>query len=88
MSRLGCSHGYGYGLEVTHLSKQYDMRALTQSSSEPRHVTYGIHADLSLAYYTLIMSVQILYRVLQRDHVRFLRLVDMVNDARQSRRLT
>ena len=76
------------GFLIAHLTNQNNIRCLTERCAKPRHVAFGIQADFSLGNDTLIMTMQILDRILQRDHMGIACLVDLVNDAGQCGTLT
>ncbi len=76
------------GFFITHLADQDDIRSLTERCAKTGYIAFCIQADLSLSYNTLIMAVQILDRILQRDNVSIARFVDLINDAGKSRALT
>ena len=74
--------------EVTHLADQDDIRVLTQDGAQALRVGLRISADLALIDDALVRRVDVLDRVLQRDDVLVPRVIDLVEDRRQRRRLT
>ena len=76
------------GFFIAHLTNQNNIRCLTERCAKARHVAFGIQADFSLGNNTLIVPVQVLDRILQRDHMGIACLVDLVNDTGQRGTLT
>ena len=76
------------GFFIAHLTNQNNIRCLTERCAKARHVAFGIQADFSLGNNTLIVPVQVLDRILQRDHMGIACLVDLVNDTGKCCRLT
>ena len=74
--------------EVTHLADQDDVRILTQDGAQTLRVGLRVGADLALIDDALVRRVDVLDRILQRDDVLIPRVVDLVEDRRQCRRLT
>ncbi len=88
MARLRRRHGDLDRLIITHLTYQNDIRRLTKGCPESGDIAVRVRHDLSLGYHALLMTVQILDRVLQRNDVGVSRMIDLVNDTRQRRALT
>ena len=74
--------------EVTHLADQDDVRILTQDGAQAFRVGLRVGADLTLIDDALVRRVDVLDRILQRDDVLVPRVIDLVEDRRQRRRLT
>ena len=85
---LGGSQGGLDRREVTHLADQDDIRVLPQDGAQALRVGLRIGADLALIDDALIRRVDVLDRVLQRDDVLVPRMIDLIKDRRQRRRLT
>ena len=88
MSCLRCRNGNTDCFKVTHLSYQNDIRIFTECSPEGIGIALGIQSDLSLVYHGHLMTVKILDRIFQRDHMTLPVIVDLVNDSRQCGRFT
>ena len=87
VSGLGRGEGDGDRLQVTHLTDEDDVRILTQGRTQSAREGLGVEADLTLIHESLVVMIQILDRVLERQHVAAPRLVDPLNDGSQGRRL-
>ena len=74
--------------EVTHLTDQDDVRILTQDGAQSFRVGQRVGADLALIDDALVRRVDVLDRILQRDDVLVPRVVDLIENRRQCRRLT
>ena len=74
--------------EVTHLTDQNNVRVLTQDGAQALRVGLRIGADLALIDDALVRRVDVLDRILQRDDVLVPRVIDLIEDCRQRRRLT
>ena len=74
--------------EVTHLADQDDVRVLTQDGAQALRVGLRVGADLALIDDALVRRVDVLDRILQRDDVLVPRMIDLIEDRRQRRRLT
>ena len=74
--------------EVTHLADQDDVRVLTQDGAQALCVGLRVGADLALIDDALVRCVDVLDRILQRDDVLVPRVIDLVENRRQRRRLT
>ena len=74
--------------EVTHLADQDDVRVLTQDGAQALRVGLRVGADLALIDDALVRRVDVLDRILQRDDVLVPRVIDLIENRRQRRRLT
>ena len=88
MAGLGGSQGGLDRREVTHLADQDDIRVLPQDGAQALRVGLRIGADLALIDDALVRRVDVLDRILQRDDVLVPRMIDLIEDRRQRRRLT
>ena len=80
MPRLGGLQRGFDRLHVPHLADQDDVRVLPQRGAKARREVIGIHPDLALRDGAVDVAMQELDRVLERDHVLLLSLVDVVHD--------
>ena len=66
--------------KITHLTNENDVRILTKCRTKRYRIIVGIYSYLTLIDYGLVMSVQILYRVLKRDNMCIKLAVDLADD--------
>ena len=85
VSGFGRCHGDGNGLEITHFPQKDDVRALAQRGPQGYHIAVCVGADFALAYDASFVPVKEFQRVLHRDDMLFLSLVDGIDDAGQRR---
>ncbi len=72
---------------VAHFADEDDLRRLPQGGAQPARESVEIAAELALVEGGLLVLVHEFDRVLQRDHVDRLRLVDLVEDRGERGRL-
>ena len=85
MSGLRCLEGGGDGLQVSHLTHQDDLGGLAQGGPQGVGEILGVGANLSLIDGRLVVAVEILDRILNRDDVYRLVVVHPVDERRQRR---
>src|SRR5207248_9628396 len=88
VARLGGLERRLRRLRVAQLANQDRVRVLAQRAPERLAEVLGVEADLTLVDDRLLVHMQDLDRILDRDDVRLARAVDVVDDRRERRRLT
>ena len=76
------------GLKISHLTNQDDLRSLTKCGAKGRCKILGIGTDLALIDGALFVHVEKLDRILDRDYVICLYLVNTVDYRRKRRTLS
>ena len=87
VARLGGLHRGIDGFRITHLADQDHVGILAQRRAQPGAEVVGIHADLALRHRAVDVAVQEFDRVLEREDVPMLVLVDVIDDRRHRRAL-
>jgi hypothetical protein len=72
---------------VTHLADQDHVRVLPEDAAQRLGERVRVEADLTLMYDRLLVPVEILDRVFDRDDVPRIAAVDVVDHRRERRRL-
>src|SRR5215211_1980244 len=85
---LGGGHGERDGLQVAHLTDEYDVRVLPENVLEGLGEALGVLVDLALVDDALLVLVQELYGILDAHDVLASGLVDPVDHRRERGRLT
>ena len=83
MTRLGGVHGGLEGFAIPHLAHENHVRILPQGGLEAGGEVGHVDAHLALAEGALPVGKEVLDRILQRDHVQGLRLVEVAQHRRQ-----
>jgi hypothetical protein len=87
MARLGRLHGGLRRLGVAHLADQDDVGILAQCAAQRLAERGGVEPDLTLVDDALVVVVQELDRILDRDDVAVARPVDVADHRGERRRL-
>jgi hypothetical protein len=87
VARLGDRQRRLDRLEVAHLADQHDVGVLTEDVLERALEALGVRPDLALVHDAVLVLVQVLDRILDRDDVLALLGVDLVDDRRERRAL-
>ena len=74
-------------LQVAHLADEHDVGVLAQGGAQRVGEGVGVRVQLALVDHALLVRVQVLDRVLDRDHVLVALVVDLVEHRRERRRL-
>ena len=88
MARLRDSQGGRHSLKVAHLTDKDDIGVLPEDMLECGSEIVRIGLDFPLVYDAVLVRVDILDRILDRDHMSVTLLVDLVDQAGESRRFT
>ena len=83
MSGFRCRNSCGYGLNVPHFAQHNDVRCLAQGRAQCPRKAGRVSGNLTLAYDALLVRMQVLNRVFDRNNVAAPGGVDLVNQARQ-----
>jgi hypothetical protein len=84
MPCFGGGHSGSDRIKIPHLSKKDNIRGLTQTRAQSSQITFSIYINFPLAYDTLFISMQILYRVFNRNDVGVSRTVYRIGNICQS----
>lgn len=84
--RFGGGHGDADRLVIAHLAEQDDVGRLAERGAQRRHIALGVGRDLPLADDGMLVPVEELDGVLQRDDVGAAGVVDRVDHAGERRR--
>ncbi len=85
---LGCGQSGGHGLMISHLTDEHDIRVLPHDMPQSISIAIGVDADLALVHDALLVMMQDLDRVLDRDDMTLARGVDVVDHGCESGRLS
>ena len=83
MPRLGGVHGGLEGFAIAHLAHEDHIRILPQGGLEAGGEVGHVDTHLALAEAALLVGEEVFDRILQRDHVQGLRLVEVAQHRRQ-----
>ena len=84
----GCGHRDLHCLFVAHFAEQNHVRAFAQCTAQSGDVARAIAADLTLAHNALIVAMDVLHRIFERQNMSRARTVDLVDDTRERCGLT
>jgi hypothetical protein len=87
VARLGCAHGGLERLVVAHLADERDVGVLADQRAQRVVEVDAVDADLALVDGCLVVLEDVLDRVLDRDDVHLLALVDVLQHRGDGRRL-
>src|SRR3990167_6767591 len=87
VTSLHSRHGQTYGLQVTHLSHQYDVWVLPHGGPQGRSETVGVGTQFPLVNQTVLGFIREFYRVLNGYDVKPLPLVEVFYHGSQGGRL-